>query len=351
MSAEPCSTPMTGTECVAAPEKADAVANAYSPARQLIANRTHRGEPSGDFRIKRVVSPWEENQLRKMVLPLHVVAMFLALAAPTACITVKIDPIPSDKIGMVLMHGKGGTTNYVEFLRSKLESAGILVEMPLMPWSKNRIYDKGYEESMEEIDTYVARLKAAGAKRIFAAGHSLGANAALGYAARREGLSGAILLAYGHVPGLSGMAFRLSGSVAKARAMIDAGKGNETAVFRDYGGGNNTAAATANDLLSWFDPNGPATIANNAPKVKPNTPVLCVDGSSDKRKRCGKMMRLLPENSMNRNVIVNAGHLGTPSASVEQIANWLRALEEPILKHEGPRPGWLSIRLFFGLAR
>ena len=274
--------------------------------------------------------------MRKMILLLSVVVMSLALAALTACETVKIDPIPGDKIGMVLMHGKGSTTNHVEFLGSKLKSAGILVEMPLMPWSKDRIYDKGYEESMEEIDTYVARLKAAGAKRIFVAGHSLGANAALGYAARREGLSGVILLAYGHVPGLGGFAMKLRDSVAKARAMIDAGKGDETAVFWDYGGRNDTATSTANDLLSWFDPNGPATIANNAPKVKPNTPVLCVDGSSD-RKRCRKMMRLLPENSRNRNVIVNAGHLGTPSAAVGQILNWLRALEEPIPKHEGPR--------------
>ena len=80
------------------------------------------------------------------------------LANLTACQSVKIDPMPGDKIGMVLMHGKGGTTSSVRSLGSKLESAGILVEMPSMPWSKNRIYDKGYVESMEEIDTYVARL-------------------------------------------------------------------------------------------------------------------------------------------------------------------------------------------------
>ena len=264
--------------------------------------------------------------MRKMVLVLSFVAMSLALAALTACQTVKVDPIPGDKIGIVLMHGKGGTTNHVDNLSYNLKGLGILVETPLMPWSKDRIYDKGYEESMAEIDTYVARLKAAGAKRIFIAGHSIGANAALGYAARREGLSGAILLAYGHVPGIHGFARKLSAGTNKARAMIEAGKGNQKAIFSDYGGGNDTAHSTANDLFSWFDPDGHATISFNALKVNPNTPVLCVDGSYDKFKRCSRIMSLLPDNPKTRKVTADASHLDTPSASFKQIANWLRAL-------------------------
>ena len=249
-----------------------------------------------------------------------------ALTSMTACQTVKIDPIPGDQIGMVLMHGKGGTPKHVSSLASVLKGAGVLVETPLMPWSEDRIYDKGYEESMAEIDTYVARLKAAGAKRIIVAGHSIGANAALGYAARREGLSGVILLAYGHVPGIGGFARKLSKSTDKARAMIEAGKGDQIATFIDYGGGNDFAHSTANDLFSWFDPNGPATISANSPKVKPNTPVLCVDGSFDKFKRCGMIMRRLPDNPKTATVVVDAGHLDTPSTSVKVVADWLRAL-------------------------
>jgi pimeloyl-ACP methyl ester carboxylesterase len=245
-----------------------------------------------------------------------------------ACATVKIDPIPGDKIGMVLMHGKGGTNRYVWSLGLSLRSAGILVETPLMPWSKDRIYDKGYEESMLEIDSYVARLKAAGAKRVFVAGHSIGANAALGYAARREGLSGVILLAYGHVPGIPGFAYKLSASTAKAEAMIAAGKGEETTIFSDVGGGgDNTVFSTANDLFSWFDPDGPATIANNAAKVKPGTPVLCIDGSSDRWQRCGNIMWLLPDHPKHRTVMVSAGHLDTPSSSIKEVADWIRALK------------------------
>lgn len=264
--------------------------------------------------------------MKKTVSGLNFVAMSMALAALAACQTIKIDPIPGEKIGIVLMHGKGGETNHVDDLGFNLKSAGILVETPLMPWSMDRIYDKGYEKSMAEIDTYVARLKAAGARRIVVAGHSLGANAALGYAARRQGLSGAILLAYGHVPGTPGFYRRLFISVNKARAMIGAGNGDQTATFYDYGGRNDTAYSTANDLLSWFDRNGPATISNNAPMVKPNTPVLCVDGAYDNFQHCSLIMHRLPKSAMNRRVSVDADHLATPSLALEHILNWLRAL-------------------------
>ena len=98
--------------------------------------------------------------MRKIVTVPIFVAMSLVLAALSVSQIVKAEPIPGEKIGMVLMHGKGGTTNRVDNLSYNLKSAGILVETPLMPWSEDRIYDKGYEESIAEIDTYVARLTA-----------------------------------------------------------------------------------------------------------------------------------------------------------------------------------------------
>ena len=102
-----------------------------------------------------------------------------------------------DQIGLVLMHGKGGApSGAISELVESLSDAGILVEAPLMPWGKGRIYDKTYDGAMGEIDDAVSRLKSRGAGRIFVGGHSQGANAALGFAARRERLSGVILLAF-----------------------------------------------------------------------------------------------------------------------------------------------------------
>ena len=253
--------------------------------------------------------------------------MLAALAvAMSAAGSVRADTLSGEKIGVLLMHAKGASTRNIEDLGAALGAAGALVEMPEMPWSEDRVYDKGYEESMAEIDEHVARLKSDGAKRIVVAGHSIGANAALGYAARRDGIAGVVLLAFGHVPGNDRFAAKLYKSAAKAKAMIDAGKGEERAVFRDFGGNNDSASASANDLYSWFDSSGPATIDNNAPNVKPETPILCVDGAKDRNKRCSYIMLAVPANDLTRHVTVDATHRGTPSASSDAVIAWLRTL-------------------------
>ncbi len=91
-------------------------------------------------------------------------------------------------LGVVLLHGKGGTpTSMIEGLNESLRKEGALVDAPELPWSARRIYDATYEQAMTEIDAAVERLKLAGAKNIAVIGHSLGANAAIGYAARSAG--------------------------------------------------------------------------------------------------------------------------------------------------------------------
>ena len=244
----------------------------------------------------------------------------------TACQTTKVEPISGDTIGILLMHGGlPGTPYYSRGLGSKLRSAGIVVRTPLMPWGKGRAIDKSYEESMAEIDTHVADLKKAGAKRIVIAGHSFGANVALGYAARREGLSGAILLAHGHTPESSFSARFFGHVVTKAQAMIDAGNGESSARFTtSYG----NFYGTANDILSWFDPGGPATTRFNARNVKPNTPVLCIEGKYAKFEHClsHNITWLVPDNPYNHYALVNANHLDTPQASFNEIIDWLRKL-------------------------
>jgi pimeloyl-ACP methyl ester carboxylesterase len=254
------------------------------------------------------------------------ISILVLLAALTACQTTKVEPISGDTIGILLMHGGlPGTPYYSRGLGSKLRSAGIVVRMPLMPWGKGRAIDKGYEESMVEIDTYVADLKKAGAKRIFVAGHSFGANVALGYAARREGLSGVILLAHGHTPESLFSARFFGHVVTKAQAMIDAGNGESSARFTSSYG---NFYGTANDILSWFDPYGPAATRFNAHRVKPNTPVLCIEGKYAEFEHCinQDIFSSLPGNPYSRYALVNANHLDTPLASFNEIIDWLRKL-------------------------
>ena len=82
-------------------------------------------------------------------------------------------------VGVLLMHGKGATAVIFDELVISLKSLGFIVLAPDMPWHELRIWDKSFDESMVEIDGYVAELKRKGAKKIVVGGQSLGASAAL----------------------------------------------------------------------------------------------------------------------------------------------------------------------------
>ncbi len=181
-----------------------------------------------------------------------------------------IAPAAGNDLGVVLLHGKGGLpSGYIRELAAALESKGYLVSTPTMPWAQNRIYDASFEEAMSEIDREVASLRQKGAKFVVIAGHSLGANAALGYVASRDRVEGIIALAPAHTPELQGFRKRVGPDVSRARALITAGKGKEKQRFSDVNQGRDEqVTATAEVYLSWFDPDGPAVIPNPRPRSK-----------------------------------------------------------------------------------
>jgi pimeloyl-ACP methyl ester carboxylesterase len=251
----------------------------------------------------------------------------LTIAVLTACQTVKVDPIPGEKIGVVLMHGKWGVPDHVSSVADTLRGAGVLVETPEMPWSRDRAYAKSFEDSMKEIDAVVESLRKQGAKRILVGGHSMGANAALGYGARRKRLGGLILLAPGHVPGLGGFDIKMADAVGKARRLASAGKGSESATFEDLNQQRtDTVFATADIFLSWFDPYGPAVMATNAANVEAGTTVFCADGTEEPYPKCSYVESNLSLHPKNTFISVEAGHSAVKSAARQKILAWLRGL-------------------------
>ncbi len=230
------------------------------------------------------------------------------------------------------MHGKGGTQeSHTKPLASALRSAGVVVVDPLMPWGKGRIYAKSYEDSMLEIDGYVEKLKAKGARRIVVAGHSMGANAALGYGARRQGLSGIIALATGHTPELGGFQNKVGKSVSKAKTMIDAGNGDKKGRFKDLNVGKQwDAKVEANIYYSWFAPDGPAAVYHNTKNLKEGTPLLWVDGSKDNVTKVmgeGYAFEEATSHPMNQYTIVDANHFTVPKKSTKVVIDWLKRLK------------------------
>ncbi len=251
--------------------------------------------------------------------------LLLCVLVIAGCKSNPVKPLPDDKkIGIVLMHGKGGTPDYLNPAIRNMRGAGAVIVTPTMPWSRNRIYAKSYEDSMLEINAAVLQLRKEGVEKVFVAGHSMGANAALGYAARGYQFDGLILFAPGHVPGIPGFAEKVADSVEKARKMIASGQGNEKASFTDFNqGSHSTVQTTADIYLSWFDPQGPAVMSTNAAKVSPSTPVFCVDGR-ERYPKCGNVRSHLASDVPVESITVNAEHRDVPNNAATEAVEWMR---------------------------
>jgi pimeloyl-ACP methyl ester carboxylesterase len=281
---------------------------------------------------------------KSVATTLVLVGGFFVLAsapAPAAESLCKPSGRPAGTLGVVALSGKntfgaggkraggGNAIDYLAPLKSAIRAAGFKLSAPEMPWSRDHVYDRSYEEAMDEIGRAAATLEAEGATRIVVAGHSLGANAALGYGALKGGVAGLIVLAPGHNPDLEGFYKRVEGSVAKARGMVAAGKGGETAEFEDFNqGGVGMVRTTAARYLSYFDPAGHAVIPRNAAALPPGTPLLWVLPKEDPLSHLGRNYAFAkaPRNPLNRFVTVSGGHLQAPSEAAHVVVAWLKCL-------------------------
>jgi pimeloyl-ACP methyl ester carboxylesterase len=230
-------------------------------------------------------------------------------------------------MGVVFLHGKGVWPGAFDGgIPAALEAEGAKVVSPEMSWSLRRMYGATYEQSMAEIDAAVATLKAKGATRIVIIGHSLGANAALGYAAQRHSVIAVVAIAPGHLPETAEMRSRTQSAIAEARQLV-AGGHQEKRTWPDMVQGVPTfASATPAVYISWFDPNGPAVIPKNVAALN-GIPLLWVVGNFDPISSRGPQYAFSrAKNPANRYVSVLATHLTTSLMARGQVVEWLKAL-------------------------
>jgi pimeloyl-ACP methyl ester carboxylesterase len=237
-------------------------------------------------------------------------------------------------MGVVLLHGKGGGPGgLLARLAAALESSGAAVSMPAMPWRGSHGQPDGYLESydqaMARIDRAVQQLRSRGARRIVVGGQSFGANAALGYAARRGGsLAAIVVLAPGHVPELPGFRKAVADGVSKAKQLVASGQGNAPTLLPDTNQGRRyQVSAKPTAYLSYFDPDGPAVMPRNASRM-PAVPLLWVVGTGDAMYQRGEdyAYARAPKHPKSRYLVVSAGHADTPNAARDQVVAWLKAL-------------------------
>lgn len=239
--------------------------------------------------------------------------------------------IAEPKIGVVVMHGKWGNPGQLGAFAGSMERSGYLTENIEMPWSGRRAYDAGADGFVAEIDAAIQALKAKGATKIVLIGHSLGAAGGLHYVTRKP-VDGFIAIAPGHAPEGERLAAMFAASVAKARAMVAKGEGDEKAGFDDFNTGNRTKQVkmTAKVYLDFFDPNGPMNFTANVSKILPGTNFLWAAPSGEEpglKALTTRAVSLMPAAVKFKKVEIEAEHMNAPEKSVEVALAWIRDLK------------------------
>lgn len=238
-------------------------------------------------------------------------------------------PAAAADIGVIFMHGKWAPGNSSSPVYDEIKRQGFLLETPEMPWSQSRAYDRDTTAAMAEVDAAVAKLKSRGAQRIVVGGQSMGANFAIAYASRRDGISGVLAVSPGHIPEVPGFQAGLRGDVDRAKALIAEGKGDARGRFNDNNQGKDMQMpSTANIYLSWFDPAGLMVMPRNASRLKPETALLWVVGQQDSMAQRGEgyAFNRAPANPKNAYKLVGGGHGDAGAKAAQEITLWLKNL-------------------------
>jgi esterase/lipase len=262
-----------------------------------------------------------------MALRVYGLVLILVFLSNGCASKKNIKPIASaDTIGIVLLHGKNGDTRWVSPLASDLRTAGYNVVTPNMPWHRQRIYEKTFEDSLIELKSHVYLLKKQGNK-VFIAGHSLGAVAAAGYASKFGGIDGIVLLAPGHFTGQDDFKRIVKYDVDKSRKLIEEGKGDSVTYFHDINiGGSSDLIERADIFYSWFAPDGPANFVRNMSSISEEIPILYVAASNDtipETKNMSYAFNLSHKNKLNTFSVVESNHLNLPYDSYDIVSKWL----------------------------
>lgn len=242
---------------------------------------------------------------------------------------------PHADTGVVLLHGKWGKPPFAHApLAEALAAAGHPVASPTLPWALKRLYDASFDAALDEIAAEVAALRHQGCRRVVLAGHSLGACAALAFAARRGGVDGLILLAPAHFPARLLVEGHTADSLATARAALAGPTPEKRIPVVDVNQGMRHRLRVAPAIyLSYFDPAGPADWAANARALPADLPALWAVGHDDPAhgRRIDYAFDLSgqigPDHPRRRHLELAADHAGTPAAAAQAVLDWLARLE------------------------
>ncbi|HCY14692.1 MAG: hypothetical protein A2Z93_03295 [Curvibacter sp. GWA2_64_110] len=238
---------------------------------------------------------------------------------------------PEGSIGVVVMHGKGGSPNkFVPPLASALKEQGWQVANLEMAWSGRRDYDVPVRQAVAEVDAALQAMHAQGARKLFIAGHSLGGLFTF-YLGSQLKVDGLIAIAPGGSPASTVYRDKLGGTLQEARRLVAEGKGNDKVQLLDYEGSRGTYPIITPPVayVDWFDPAGALNQTAALERLDPATPVLLVVPTRD----YPALLRLkqatvaaLPRHPQTRLYEPDASHLEAPAAAAPEIIRWIQAV-------------------------
>jgi len=234
----------------------------------------------------------------------------------------------ADDVGVILMHGKDGTTKSKSPLgKLKPKLGGIMVKMPTMTWSKSGEFTKNLNQVFGQIDGYVKSLRESGATKVVIGGHSIGANMALAYAANRGGVDGVLMIAPGHRPDTLGDANEAE--LQKAKGLIAKGSPGDKVKIVDRNQGKKINRKVRADVaIDYFAPDGLSVMQVNATKISAGIPVYWIIGDKDRLHPGGENLIFdkLPEHPKSAYVVISANHKSAPIKGAKKIKDWLKGL-------------------------
>lgn len=234
----------------------------------------------------------------------------------------------------VLLHGKNGSPRspLMRAFAEKLAAAGNTVYLPVMPWS--RAWNGTVADGHAAIDALVAAA-AAGGKRVFVGGLSLGATFAMTW---RPGdppsaLAGKTFFNPGGlidlIPPNSPFWARIRPEVERARALVAAGKAKEKT---EFGGTNVSGAASIEEryattpevYLSFHDPERFPSIRTSLASTR--VPVFWSAGKGDPTVNAKRRtFEIVPRNAASVYVEPDGDHTSAFLPAAEKLLAWLDA--------------------------
>lgn len=260
-----------------------------------------------------------KNKSRRWENVAILIAIFACLSLPAFA--------DSPKIGVVIMHGKGGMPGkFVNSLAAALEDKGYLVANIEMPWSRKREYDADTGRAEQEIEAALARLRGKGAQKVFVAGHSMGGAFGLHFVGKHT-IDGLVAIAPGG--DVSGRFYseKVAPAVARARQLVADGKGDQKIALDDFENAKGVypIVTTPAIYLTWFDPDSAMNMQRAARSANPAIPILWIVAKNDYpglRRANIPMFNTFPSNPQTKLYEPNSDHIGAPSASIEEIVRW-----------------------------